>query len=116
MHEKGTSSLANQTIRYLRWAGTIACVLYAADRAWRATLGTGIEVNKMMEDNTSGVAALLSANTQMVLSNGQVVDSYQKYRIDKVVEAEIMDDLRLASVKQYVTFTHTTDILQHATC
>jgi len=111
---KSTENLANQTIRYLRWAGTIAGVMYAANRAWRASLGTGIEVNKMMEDNTSGIAALLSANTQMTLSNGQVVNSYEKFIIGQQVATRTMEDLRKASVKTYATFPQLTEIFQQA--
>lgn len=109
-----TTSLANSTIRYLRWAGTIAGVLYAADRAWRVTLGTGIQVNKMMEDNTSGIAALLSANTQMVLSNGKVVDSYEKFTIGQRVASKTIEELRKASVKTYATFPQLVQLFQQS--
>ena len=114
LNAKSTENLANQTIRYLRWAGTIAGVIYAANRAWDATLGIGIQVNKMMEDNTSGIAALLSANTQMTLSNGQVVNSYEKFKIGQEVAAQTMDDLRKASIKTYATFPQLTEIFQQA--
>ncbi|MDQ1341347.1 MAG: hypothetical protein QG567_2505, partial [Campylobacterota bacterium] len=113
-HAKSTENLANTTIRYLRWAGTIAGVVYAANRAWDATLGTGLQVNKMMEDNTSGIAALLSANTQMVLSNGKAVDSYQKFAMGQSVAKETMEQLRIASIKTYATFPQLTEIFQQA--
>lgn len=111
---ESTKNLANQTIRYLRWAGTIAGVVYAANRAWDATLGKGIEVNRMMEDNTSGIGALLSANTQMILSNGEVVSSYEKFRIGQQVATKTMDELRKASIKTYATFPQLTEIFQQA--
>lgn len=114
LNAKSTENLANQTIRYLRWAGTIAGVIYAANRAWSATLGIGIQVNKMMEDNTSGIASLLSANTQMILSNGQVVNSYEKFKIGQKVAKETMEDLRKASIKTYATFPQLTEIFQQA--
>ncbi len=109
---ESTSNLANQTIRYLRWAGTIAGVVYAGKRAWDATLGSGIAVNKMMEDNTSGIAALLTANTRMTLSNGKAVNSYEKFQIAGVKSAAIMEELRLASVKTYATYPQLVSIYQ----
>jgi len=114
INAESTSSLANQTIRYLRWAGTIVGVLYAVNRVWRVTLGTGIEVNKMMEDNTSGIGALLSANTQMVLSNGEMVDSYEKFKLGQQVATKTMDELRKASIRTYATFPQLTEIFQQA--
>ena len=113
-NETATSNLANQTIRYLRWAGTIVGVAYAVNRAWSATLGIGLEVNKMMEDNTSGIAALLSANTQMVLANGEVVNSYEKFKIGQEIATKTMDDLRKASIKTYATFPQLTEIFQQS--
>jgi len=112
--EKSTSNLANTTIRYLRWAGTIAGAVYAGKRAWDATIGSGIAVNRMIEDNTAGIAALLTANTRMTLSNGKVVDSYEKFRIGGEKATEIMDKIRVASIKTYATFPQLTEIYQQA--
>ena len=110
--EKSYSNLANTTIRYLRWAGTIAGVFYGVQRAWQMTLGAGIDVNKMIEDNTSGIAALISANTRMALSNGQMVNSYEKFQIASGKAASIMEELRVASIKTYATFPQLTSIYQ----
>ena len=109
-----TSNLANETIRYLRWAGTIAGVVYAGKRAWDATLGSGIQVNKMIEDNTAGIASLLTANTRMVLTNGQVVNSYEKFNLGLVKSKQIMEDIRIASKTTYATFPQLTEIYQQA--
>ena len=113
-HNASMSNLANTTIRYLRWAGTIAGVVYAAQRAWQSTLGAGIEVNKMMEDNTAGIAALLTANTSMILSNGQVVNSYEKFQMGLIKSKSIIDDIRIASKNTYATFPQLTEIFQQA--
>jgi len=114
VNEKTTGNLANTTIRYLRWAGTLVGVTYALSRAWGATIGRGLEVNRMMEDNTAGISALLSANTQMVLSNGQIVDSYEKFAIGQTMAGQTMEDLRKASVKTFATFPQLTEIFQQA--
>ncbi len=111
---ESTSNLANATIRYLRWAGTLAGVIYAGKRAWDMTLGSGIAVNKMIEDNTAGISALLTANTRMTLSNGKVVDSYEKFQLAGTKATEIMDKIRIASTKTYATFPQLTEIYQQA--
>ena len=76
------------------------------------TLGKGIEVNKMIEDNTAGIAALISANTRMALSNGTMVNSYEKFQIASGKAASIMEELRVASTKTYATFPQLTGIYQ----
>ncbi len=113
-HNTSLSNLANTTIRYLRWAGTIAGVVYAGQRAWDLTLGKGIEVNKMLEDNTTGIAALLGANTSMILSNGKVVNSYEKFQMGLLKSKEIMDNIRVAAKSTYATFPQLTEIYQQA--
>lgn len=111
---KTTDSMTNSVVRHLRQIETLIIAYYAIREGFRNTIGVGLEVNKMMEDNTSGIAALLSANTQMVLSNGQVVDSYQKFIIGQQVAAGTLEDLRKASVKTYATFPQLTEIFQQA--
>ena len=68
--------------------------------------------SKMIEDNTSGIAALISANTRMALSNGQMVNSYEKFQIASGKAASIMEELRVASTKTYATFPQLTGIYQ----
>ncbi len=113
-HSKSTESVTNSFVRHIRQIETAALVLYTLKTAYDVTLGKGIEVNKMMEDNTSGIAALLSANTQMVTSNGTVVDSYQKFAMGQNVAKDTMEKLRLASIKTYATFPQLTEIFQQA--
>lgn len=112
--EKATGNLTNSVVRHLRQIETLIIAYYALSAGFSNTIGVGINVNRMMEDNTSGIAALLSANTQMVLSNGEVVNSYEKFRIGQQVATKTMDDLRKASVKTYATFPQLTEIFQQA--
>ena len=92
--EKSTSNLANTTIRYLRWAGTIAGAVYAGKRAWDATIGSGIAVNKIIENNTYGIAALISANTQMVDSLGNTLTPLQKFVMGQEDAKKVLAELR----------------------
>jgi hypothetical protein len=112
--QKATSKLTNTVVRHLRQIETLVIAYYTLSRGFTFTIGKGIEVNRMIEDNTNGIAALLSANTQMVLSNGQVVNSYEKFKIGQQVAAKNMEALKKASVDTYATFPQLTGIFQQA--
>jgi len=112
---KSTENLANQTIRYLRWAGTIAGVVYATQRAWDSTLGTGIQINKMVESNTFGISALTSANTRMVDSLGNSITPMEKFIAGQAIAKDIMQELREEALKTPATFAQLTEIYQQAT-
>ena len=109
---KSMSNLANTTIRYLRWAGTIAGVVYAGQRAWNATIGTGIEVNKIIETNTNGIAALISANTQMTDSLGHTLSPLEKFRMGQEHAKDAIEEIRKESVKTAATFPQLLEIFQ----
>jgi len=111
---KNNNSAMNDNVRILRQMGTLVGVYYAATTAFQATLGAGIQVNRMVEDNTSGIAALLSSSTKMVDSNGNVLTSLEKFQMGLGVASDTMEDLRLASVKTYATFPQLTEIFQQA--
>jgi len=113
-NNKATGNATNNLVRHLRQLETLVVVYFALTRGFQATIGMGLQVNKMIEDNTSGIAALLSANTQMVLSNGQVVDSYEKFRIGQKVAAETMLELKKASVSTFATFPQLTELFQQS--
>ena len=110
--EKSTSNLANTTIRYLRWAGTIAGVVYAGKRAWDATVGSGIAVNKIIENNTYGIAALISANTQMVDSFGKTLSPIEKFTMGQTHAKKVIAELRTESTKTAATFPQLLEIFQ----
>lgn len=112
--KKETSSLTNATVRHLRQIETLVVAYYTLSKGFQNTIGIGIQVSRMVEDNTSGIAALLSANTRMILSNGEAVDSYQKFQMGLSVAKDTMENLRKASVKTYATFPQLTEIFQQA--
>ena len=112
---KSYKNLANQTIRYMRWLGTIAGAIYAVNKAWKLTLGTGIDINKMMEANANGIAALTSANTRMADSFGNILTPMQKFAMGHKIATEVLKDLRKESLKTPATFKELTEIYQQAT-
>ena len=106
------NNLEKSTIRYLRWAGTIAGAVYAGKRAWDATIGSGIAVNKIIENNTYGIAALISANTQMVDSLGNTLTPLQKFVMGQEDAKKVLAELRKESVKTAATFPQLIEIFQ----
>lgn len=113
-YKKEQSNLTNSLVRHLRQLETAIVAYYTLTRGFSATIGKGIQVNRMMEDNTMGIAALLSANTRMILSNGELVTSYDKFIMGQTVAKETMEELRKASVKTFATFPQLTEIFQQA--
>lgn len=111
---KATESSTNSLVRHIRQLESLVVAYYAVTRAWQGTIGVGIEVNRIIEDNTAGFAALLSTNTSIVLSNGQVADSYEKFAIGQKLAAQTLEDVKKASVDTYATFPQLLEIMQQA--
>ena len=104
----------NQMIRMLRWGGTLVATFYAVNQAWGATIGRGIELGRIVEDNTYGIAALVAANTQMITSTGTAISVSEKFAMAQSISAKTLNDLRVASVKTFATFPQLTEIFQQA--
>lgn len=111
---KKTSNATNAVVRHLRQIETLVVAYYTLSKGFQNTIGIGIQVSRMVEDNTSGIAALLSANTRMILSNGEAVDSYEKFKMGLLVAKDTMEDLRKASIQTYASFPALTEIFQQA--
>ena len=83
-------------------------------QAWEKTLGKGLEVNKIIESNTMGIAALISANTENVDSLGNVLTPMEKFAKGQEKAKNILAELRKESVKTYATFPQLIEIYQQA--
>lgn len=113
--EKSTSNLTNSVVRHLRQIETLIVSYYMLSSAWKNTFGVGIEVNKIVESNTYGIAALISANTRMVDSQGNSLTAMQKFTKAQEYSKDILAELRKESVKTYATFPQLIEIFQQAT-
>jgi hypothetical protein len=109
------SNLTNSVVRHLRQIETLVVAYYMLSSAWKATLGVGLEVNKIVESNTYGIAALISANTRMVDSQGKSMTSFEKFTKAQEYSKDILAKLRIESVKTYATFPQLIEIFQQAT-
>jgi len=76
------------------------------------TIGKGIEVNKIIENNTYGIAALISANTQMVDSLGNTLSPMEKFIKGQEHSKKIIAELRTESTKTAATFPQLLEIFQ----
>lgn len=88
----------NHLIRMARWGGTIVGVYYGISRVWSATIGVGIQVNRVIEDNTNGIAALITANTTGA-------DAATRFAMSQQIAAATMTKLRKAATETAGTFS-----------
>lgn len=111
---KATGNYTNTMVRHLRQIETLVVAYYTLSRGFQATIGAGIEVNKIIESNTMGIAALVSANTRMIDSFGNTLTPMQKFAMGQQVATQTIEELRKASVKTYATFPALLEIYQQA--
>jgi len=111
---KATNSYTNSVVRHLRQIETLVVAYYTLSRGFQATIGAGIEVNKIIESNTFGVAALISSNTSMIDSQGNMLKSSEKFAMGQEIAKRTLDELRVASVKTAATFPQLIEIFQQA--
>lgn len=112
---KAHSNLTNQLVRHLRQIETLIVAYYTLSRAWDATIGKGLDVNKIIESNTMGIAALISANTKNIDSLGNTLTPLEKFTKGQEYAKDILAELRKESVKTYATFPQLIEIFQQAT-
>lgn len=104
----------NHFIRMARWGGTLAGIYYGMSRGYDLIIGKGIELNKTIEDNTQGLSALISANTQNVTTTGRAVTSLEKFNMAQSIAATTMEKLRKAAANTPASFVELTEIFQQA--
>jgi hypothetical protein len=108
-------SSTNAVVRHLRQIETLIVSYYMLKGAWDATIGVGINVNRTIESNTQGIAALITANTRMTTSTGQAVTNQQKFAMSQSIAAETMKKIKTAAIDTAGTFEDLIMIFQQAT-
>ena len=111
---KATDSYTNSIVRHLRQIETLVVAYYTLSTGFKATVGVGIEVNKIIESNTHGIAAIAAANTRMIDSQGKLLTAGEKFAMGQKVAAKTLEELRIASVKTAATFPQLIEIYQQA--
>lgn len=110
--ESVRDSQFNHLIRMLRWGGTLVATYYAISQAWNLTIGRGIEVNRVIEDNTNGIAALIAANTMLTTTTGKTVTAQERFTTSLGISADTMLKLRKAAPETAGTFEDMVTIFQ----
>lgn len=108
-------SATNAVVRHLRQVETLIVSYYMLKGAWDSTIGVGINVNRTIESNTQGIAALITANTRMTTSTGQAVTNQQKFAMSQNIAAETMKKIKTAAIDTAGTFEDLIMIFQQAT-
>jgi len=108
------NSAVNNLVRHIRQIETMIVTLYLFSAAWRNTLGAGVEFNKVIENNSYGLAALISSNTDYVNSQGKVLSSGNKFIASLELSKKTMLDIKNASKETSATFPELTQVFQQA--
>jgi hypothetical protein len=108
------NSQFNAFVRHIRQLETMVVLYYSLTRAYQSTIGIGMELNKVVEQNSYGLAALISSNTELI-RNGKVVnDDQAKFAAALRMSQETMMDLKDAALETVATFPELTQIFQQA--
>ncbi|MBL0721656.1 MAG: hypothetical protein JJV88_03650, partial [Sulfurovum sp.] len=104
----------NGMVRHIRQMETMVFLVYGLTRAYQSTLGVGVELNKIIENNSYGLAALIASNTNLVDSQGEVQSSSNKFRESLALSQRTMLDIRSAAKETSATFPELTAVFQQA--
>lgn len=104
----------NHMIRMMRWAGTLTAAFYGVKTAWDVTIGAGIELNRVYESQSLGLAAILASKTKMVEANGKEVEGVGKLQAAQLVMGETMGKIKEAATKTPATFSQMVGFYQQA--
>jgi len=94
-------------IRHIRQLESLIVAYYAVSSATDILIGQGVELNKKIEDSTTGIGALISANTQGA-------SSVQKFTASMALSSQTVRDIKKASVETAATFPQLTEAFQQA--
>jgi len=113
-HSKATGSATNTLVRHLRQVETLAIGIYALVSAYRATIGMGVELNKTIENNSFGLAALIATNTKLVDSQGEVGNGTDRFNASLSLSQKTMLDLKDAAKETSATFPELSSVFQQS--
>lgn len=87
---------------------------FAGFEAFKNFVQTGLEFNKTIEIVTLGIGSLISAQTTMTDSNGQLVEGIDKFRNAQMLATEQVQKLRIAGLATTATTQELTYVFQQA--
>jgi ABC-type transporter Mla subunit MlaD len=94
--------------------GALATALYGVGYASLSLMKKGIQLNRMIEAQTLGISALISANTKLTLSNGLQANSYDRLIFSQEKAYQTVMKIKKASTDTVATFPELLDIFNNA--
>ncbi len=88
----------------IRRMETMAVAYVALRKVYTSIIHEGVTLNKMYEDQSLGIAALISAKTQMVTATGEELNSYDKFIAAQQMTLDTMDDIKKAALSTPASF------------
>lgn len=104
----------NAFVRHIRQLETMVVLYYSLTRAYRSTIGIGMELNKVVEQNSYGLAALIASNTDLVKNGKIVIDNEKQFAMALEFSQKTMLKLKDAALQTVATFPELTQIFQQA--
>lgn len=104
----------NDVVRLIRQLETLAVASFAVHAAYKLLIGSGLELNKQYQDQSLGIAALISSKTKMIDQNGKELSSYESFIATQAQTKDVMDDIKKASLDTPASFQQMVEFYQQA--
>jgi hypothetical protein len=122
--ERHTSSLRKENaerrsasttiVRQIRRLESLAVAYFAVQRAYSATFGAGVQLNRQYESMSVGLAALISAKTQSADATGVETDALTHFLMAQEQTRDTLADIRREATETPATFTQMVGFYQQA--
>lgn len=111
---KSFSKGRNDIVRLVRQLETLAVAGFAVHASYKLIIGAGLELNKQYQDQSLGIAALISSKTKMIGMNGKELSSYESFLATQATTKGVMDDIKKASLDTPASFQQMVGFYQQA--
>ena len=107
-------AMGTSLVRHIRRLESLAVAYYAITRAYQASFGAGVELNRQYENMELGLSALISAKTKAIDLTGKEIDVAEKFVVAQQKTKAILDDIKKASLDTPASFMEMTGFYQQA--
>jgi hypothetical protein len=107
-------SASTTLVRHIRRLESLAVAYFAVQRAYSATFGAGVQLNRQYESMSVGLAALISAKTQSVDATGRETDAMTHFLMAQEQTRDVLSEIRREATETPATFTQMVGFYQQA--
>lgn len=104
----------NDVVRMIRQLETLAVASFAIHKSYQLLIGSGLELNKQYQDQSLGIAALISSKTKMIDQNDRELSSYESFIATQAKTQDVMDDIKKASLDTPASFQQMVEFYQQS--